>query len=609
MKTDKQTVFELFQPHRRYVVPIFQRGYVWKREQQWEPLWDDIVAQAAELARSRSSPGLKTHKHFLGALVLNQTQAALRRVPVVEVIDGQQRLTTLQIMLAAIKNETRSLANQFIQADLDRLNKNQEPLADEGERYKVWPTSGLQIHLRKVMETSSLEELEDRYREAHEYKYGKWRPPRSPLVEAYVFFSSTIRAYLDDDPEELPLDLLSLSQQERAEVLVEALIRNVQLVTIELEAEDDAQVIFETLNARGEPLTPSDLVRNFVFLAATREGRDVSDLYAKRWRHFEEDPPDQPFWKQEERQGRLKRSRMDLFLFHYVTFRTAEELKIGHLYQAFRDWWDDAPRVIEDELDELGHYGGIYAHLLAPDLSQRLGRFAYRLRVLDTTTVYPVILSLAGRLGPKSGEFLGMLDDFESYLLRRAVCGYNQKAYNRLFLVMLTRLRDSKIPPTRDAVHRLLADSTAESAIWPDDEEFRRHLVSDPTYKSLGPRRTQMVLEALEFQMKGKFAEQLVIEGPLTVEHVLPQGANFADWPLEVKRNESELEALARRATLTPLRARVNNGLFDDSLINHLYRGVHFIFLVGVLCGFGSWPRFSRRTAALRGSRAGSTPR
>lgn len=170
MKTDKTTVFDLFQPHRRYVVPIFQRGYVWKREQQWEPLWDDIVAQAAELARSRSSPGLRTHKHFLGALVLNQTQTALRRVPVVEVIDGQQRLTTLQIMLAAIKNETRSLANQFIQADLDRLTKNQEPLADEGERYKVWPTSGLQIHLRKVMETSSLEELEDRYREAHEYK-------------------------------------------------------------------------------------------------------------------------------------------------------------------------------------------------------------------------------------------------------------------------------------------------------------------------------------------------------------------------------------------------------------------------------------------------------
>ena len=134
--------------------------------------------------------------------------------------------------------------------------------------------------------------------------------------------------------------MLSLPAAKRAEVLIEALIWNIQMVTIELEADDDAQVIFETLNARGEPLTPSDLVRNFIFLTAARQDLDVSQLYSKQWSQFEEDPPHQPFWKQEERQGRLKRSRMDLFLFHYVTFKTGDELNSGHLYQVFKVWWE-----------------------------------------------------------------------------------------------------------------------------------------------------------------------------------------------------------------------------------------------------------------------------
>ena len=106
MKTDKTTVFDLFQTHRRYVVPLFQRGYVWNRESQWEPLWTDVVEQAAQIARQRTAPTAPIHKHFLGAVVLNQVHAGLRQVPIVEIIDGQQRLTTLQVMLAAIRDAT-----------------------------------------------------------------------------------------------------------------------------------------------------------------------------------------------------------------------------------------------------------------------------------------------------------------------------------------------------------------------------------------------------------------------------------------------------------------------------------------------------------------------
>lgn len=573
MKTDKTTIYDLFQTQRRYVVPLFQRGYVWNRERQWEPLWDDVVSQAAETVRHRTGHAKALQKHFLGAVVLNLTFTALKRVPVVEIIDGQQRLTTLQVLLAALRDETGHIHNEFMRADLHRLTRNQGPFYSEEERFKVWPTSAIQEHVQRVMELGSRDDVAAHYAQFHVYKYGAWRPPRPALVEAYLFFADRVRQFLDDDPEELPFELLDLTVEQRAEVLVEALIKNIQLVTIELEQEDDAQVIFETLNARGEPLTPSDLVRNFVFLTATRENLDVEALYDSLWKDFEEGPPHPPFWKVEERQGRLKRSRLDLFLFHYVWLRRREELKIGHLYQGFRDWWDSEPdRDIATELSELRRYSAVYRQLLAPDGKSRLDDFARRLRAIDTSTVYPVVLWAANAYGLASPQFGRVLKQIESFLIRRAVCGYNQKAYNRIFLELLKDLeKNGRDDPS--LVERFLASSKADSAVWPSDDEFRGALIGSPLYRSFRPGPTLMLLQALEQALQHEYSEDITINSPLSVEHVLPQGGDLATWPLEVHPGEDVFDANARRTRLIhslgnltlvtqPLNSSVSNGPF-----------------------------------------------
>ncbi|MGK2966254.1 MAG: DUF262 domain-containing protein, partial [Tepidiformaceae bacterium] len=386
MKTSKSTIYDLFQTQLRYVVPLFQRGYVWTEQDQWEPLWDDVVSQAAETAWHRGGHSQTLQKHFLGAVVLSMNVPSLHRVPVAEIIDGQQRLTTLQILLAVIRDGTAHLDSPFMQADLKRLTANQGPFALPEESFKVWPTSGLKEHLAAVLRAGSSDELEAKYTEKHVFKRQKWHPPRPQVVEAYLFFARKLREYLDDDDDELPYELLSLPQVSRADLLVEALIKNIQLVTIELEQEDDAQVIFETLNARGEPLTPSDLVRNFVFLTAMRDGRDVADLYERLWADYEEEESGgPPFWKEKVRQGRLTRARLDLFLFHYTWFRRKEELKISHLYQAYRDWWvDGGPRDVELELAELRRFAGTYRQLLAPSGRSRLATFGRRMQAVDT---------------------------------------------------------------------------------------------------------------------------------------------------------------------------------------------------------------------------------
>ena len=342
------------------------------------------------------------------------------------------------------------------------------------------------------------------------------------------------------------------------------------MVTIELDQEDDPQIIFETLNARGEPLTPSDLVRNFVFLTATREGADVAGLYDRYWRAFDE-PVDHPFWKQVERQGRLKRSRLDLFFFHYVTFRTGDEIKEGHLYQAFREWWDSqSSRAVTDELASLVRYAKIYRALLDPDTSSRFGRFAHRLRVLDTTVVYPTILWAAGELGVESSELHGMMEDIESYFIRRAVCGYGSKSYSRLFLEWFSKLRQSQTAPSRAALRSMLTSSQADSAVWPADDEFRRHLVADPLYLTLKPRRTQMLLEALNHALRPKHSEDIEIKSALTVEHVLPQGADALNWPFSEPSGGETIDvrwrlthSLGNLTLLTqPLNSSVSNGPF-----------------------------------------------
>src|ERR1700687_4085038 len=148
---------------RRDVVPIFQRGYVWTQEEQWEPLWDDIRYQADQYLGASVNPQAVQRKHFLGAFVISHANVGVRHVPVTEVIDGQQRITTLQVLLAAFRDAVAPLANDFLTAKLKRLTENQGPLVEAYEQFKVWPTNALQEELQAVLTAGSATGLRKKY--------------------------------------------------------------------------------------------------------------------------------------------------------------------------------------------------------------------------------------------------------------------------------------------------------------------------------------------------------------------------------------------------------------------------------------------------------------
>jgi hypothetical protein len=537
MDTDTATLVDLFGKERRYLVPLFQRGYVWQQTPEWEGLWSDIVDRTEALA---AQPNSLPRKHFLGALVLQHHAPRLRQAPSSEVIDGQQRLTTLQVLLAAFRDAIpQSEDNAFLRGELQRLTGNSGQYTSPDDAFKVWPTTAYQSDFRAAMTAGSVEEIERLY-PARWYRR-KLVPPRPPLVDCYLYFSTCIRKFLFSQVESAGSEPEYDSAS--ADWLYHALSSYLQLVVIELGADDDPQVIFETLNGKGVPLGPADLVRNFLFLTAARNGPSAPELYEKYWKGFDEPgvATRDKFWAYEERQGRYKRSRIDLFFFHYLRSRSAHDLKLEHLYQEFRDWWNSEPRRdLEVEMAAIWRSAQVFRSLLVPDPSDRWGKLAERLRILDTATAYPVLIWLAEhRLETEPVEFDGMLVDLESYVVRRAVCGMTSKNYNRLFLGVLDRLHGAGTP-RRDVLQGELLSLQGESVVWPDDAVFRAALVERPLYRELGPSKTQMLLRALNDALHTARQEDVQLNSWLTVEHVLPQNAESQHWPYPPQPEESE---------------------------------------------------------------------
>jgi hypothetical protein len=271
-------LLSIFEPKLRLEVPLFQRQYVWNREQQWEPLWEDISRKFIESLGER----LGAPVHFLGAMVLDQKFTPTTHVVRRQVIDGQQRLTTLQLFLAAFRDFCSDQSCNELAAECRKYTLNTEMMANpEVDKFKVWPTALDRPQFKDVLLSESRTEVERRHPLVWR-KYARRPDPRPRMVEAYLFFDDQIAAFfLDEEPTSSLEDTSSLSVQ--LETCFTALKSALQVVVIDLEKEDDPQVIFETLNARGEPLLPADLLRNYIFLRAGRLGENQEELYDRHW--------------------------------------------------------------------------------------------------------------------------------------------------------------------------------------------------------------------------------------------------------------------------------------------------------------------------------------
>ena len=522
MNADPYDIKTVFGFERQLFAPLFQRPYVWKEKQQWEPLWQDIRKVADELLAGNE----ECRPHFLGAVVLDQMKVPIGKPDARSIIDGQQRLTTLQLMMEAVRDLCYDIEDLKLPCRrVEKLLYN-EDVSDEEDRFKLWPTNVDRPVYQAIMDTTSPVALRQRIKDACAGK-------RSRLAEAYEYYHEVIGEWLAlDDPD----------ARERADALVNTIRDKLRIVVIDMDDQDDAQMIFETLNARGTPLLPSDLVKNFLFRRAQEAGEDVIRLHARYWEPF--DVADN-FWRADMRVGRLTRPKIDVFLGYYLSLQKRDEVPLGELFQEYQDFGARNPdKGVEWHLQTFQRHAEHFKRFLEVEPNDREGIFFERLEVLETMTIFPFLLGLY-EATDGDGERAPILEDLESFLVRRMVCGLTTRGYNRLFLDLVGNVT-KKGGYTHEAVRGFLVQQTAESSRWPNDEEFLQALLEAPLYRNVKRDRLRLLLHVIDSELHSRMTEKYELEWYLTVEHILPQHWE-THWPLPPKEEESAEEYAERK--------------------------------------------------------------
>jgi hypothetical protein len=508
---------------RRYVIPTFQRDYEWTEGGQWSLLFDDLEAVADRLEEARHQAELcgepltraekRVAPHFLGAIVVDGLAHSPGSLDLSAVIDGQQRLTTIQILLRSVLDVLVERGSPRA-SQLRRLIQNpSDVLRDPDECYKLWPRR----RDRDVWRLAMGDELPD--------------SKDHPYFQARRYFSARTRTAIN-----------APNGADRADALVDALLSLFKLVVIDLDDNDDAQVIFEVLNGRQTPLSATDLVKNLLFLRAElNDETELEALYDAHWSYF-----DDVWWKREIGRGHAARGRRDVLLSTWLTAMSGTEVNVGHLYREVRQYLT-GDHKIRDVLLSLSQSAAAFRQILEPHsgLPERMADAYRRTDSLSMTTALPVLVWLR-TVAP---EQLTILDHaravtaIDSWIVRRLIIGANTRGYGKRFVEVLKAAQSaaSSGVSVADAIETDLLDAATDNLTWPTDDEVENAFVNRQFYDSVAQERIRMLLGAIDRQMHldhPKGEHPTFDYDALQVEHILPQKWSTY-WALEAA-DESE---------------------------------------------------------------------
>ncbi len=537
METNILTPTDLFEVRIRYVIPDFQRRYVWGQEEQWEPFWEDVQNTAEDYLEHLAVSGddslaaaKRSHPHFMGAVVLQQVSTAVPQVAQREVIDGQQRMTTIQLLLDAIQYVCESMGLKDESERLSDLvqNRKRRGMSDD-DVFKLWPTTGDREAFRHAMHNGlDIDEFTD-----------------SLIVQAHDYFQRRAKEWLEYAPDAVE------SRAQALEVAVTALL---QMVVIEIGENEDPYIIFETLNARGTPLLESDLIKNYVL-------SNAGDV--KIWGDLDED-----WWSEEITQGRLTRPRKEALFNYWLAMRNASEVTANRVFAEFRNQAERSGSV-EVLMADVNRDLGNYRRFMSGDRTPYESTFHYRVNeVMEIRAITPAFLLL---LSAPDEVRLNSLRILESYLVRGMLCRGNSQGYNRVTHELVGALRESGLDAADKVVFEFLKSQTSYNRQWPDDRHLGNILNSRTLYRVLTRRRLRMVLEAVEeYLLANSLAEQQSVPQGLSIEHVMPRSWE-RNWALpdgvvdkrEASENRNSLIHTIGNLTLTT--QNLNSSLSNDA--------------------------------------------
>jgi len=526
MQANPKSVESLFNSRMRYIVPMFQRRYVWQESQHWRPLWEDIEEKA-----NFQLGGIISNAHYLGAVIIEGVRpTSPREVMRFIIIDGQQRLTTLQLVFCALRDIARKNDWKTIDRTVTRYleNADQDVMENPDEEIlKIWPTMLNRDIFSKIVLAGSRTGIETQFPLITPPR--KRKPlPRNNMVDAYLYFSTVIENWITKTSEET-----AKKPEDCAFLLLQALQQDFNVVEIALSEGDDSQEIFYSLNSQGRPLSQSDLLRSLIFMRAEKDKIDRDKLFDDYWSKFETE-----FWSTEIKRGGRAYSRLELGLRYFLSAKTGEMVDTRRVNESYQSWISAKPPIypsLREELADFARHGDAYQLFDDPSLSKLACTDLRRIITdFDVSTALPLILYLKLDAGLNEHQTTECLSIIESFIARRALTCDETKQYNIFFVELVRGLRGLKSEEVKPTLCKLILAGSGTTRRFPNDADVIENVISRPLYSELRTPALRLILERLEVGSRGKKAENAFIAEGLQIEHVMPQKWS-TNWQLQDK--------------------------------------------------------------------------
>lgn len=462
MQAQPKTIRDILHTGDQYIIPLFQRYYSWEKE-HWERLRLDIWA----LIENSSKP-----VHFLGPLVCHLPSRMPGSTSSFQLIDGQQRLTTLTILLSAIRDVARSRGlNDFadeVTEDYLLFKRKQS-----SERYKILPRLGDREVITAMVEGHEMLPF-----------------ARCRVYEAWKYFQRHVQHFSRKDTE---------SQLRK---LLDVITTRLNLVTVVIDGENPYE-IFDSLNSTGLPLKEADLIRNFVFMDISADKQQEFDN--QHWKPFEQ------LFEKTETEAAVE---MTPFYRDYL-MRDGRYSKEDATFMDFKNAHEESVQRPEVLVCELKRYAKLYLMLCRPNLVEDaiLSAALRQVKGAQVNSAYPLFLNLLDRFERRllsREDLCGCLRDLVSFVLHRAVCGENSRPYSKWFVEAITVI---------GATPRANLQAYWLNRRWPAEETVRQRMPEFELYHRESTK-TRMILETLEESFGHRERVDL---STLSIEHVMPQ--------------------------------------------------------------------------------------
>ncbi len=488
MKASENHFLTFLDGKKQFIIPIYQRTYSWKPE-HCEQLWNDIVRTATDKQGT---------KHFVGSIVyiLHGLVIAGRVLPLL-VIDGQQRLTTLSLLLIALAKAAKDSSTPLDMSHEDIYDSYLTNKFSKGEeRYKLLLTQSDKDTLIAITDDPD-----------HAKSTLPTHPPHR-LLENYLYFENRIRQG-DVDP-------LTLYKG----------IGRLMIVDISLDKDhDNPQLIFESLNSTGVDLSEADLIRNYVLMGLDNE--EQTRLYKKYWY-----PMEQSFFQTKDS------SQFDRFMRDYLTIKQGNIPNLDKVYASFKTFHRSTTTAATAEiLADIARYARHFEKMAFEKEDDReIRAVLHDINTLKVDVAYPFLLEVyddyANKLLSRE-DFIAILKLVESYVFRRAVCGVPTNSMNKIFVALAKEIDKQHYLESVQAIF-LQKDSQRR---FPRDEEFRAAFLSKDMYNF---HSCKYMLRKLEHHG----TKELVDIEEYTIEHIMPQNKDLAlAWREDLGPNWKQVHA------------------------------------------------------------------